>query len=236
MSFDRIFRLSETAGSGVYCSEQGPFVGQTQLLKRAGAEDGLLEWRPRGAFEIQHDLEETYGIPVDLTVKHKGISGVASALNKKDTARAQVSALLLQFPDPPTAPIAKSDLTGIAEFAKRLQASNLLSRDWDPGKHPRWPARTPDGVGGQFAPGGGDANPPESETATVPARVPVSLATSVAPNDGGNSGISFAATIGVLTRQIYQPRGWTACVYSNGVVLIFDGRITCPSAAIGTGG
>jgi hypothetical protein len=32
----------------------------------------------------------------------------------------------------------------------------MLKRDWDPSKHPRWPAGSPDSTGGRFAPG--DAN------------------------------------------------------------------------------
>ena len=45
----------------------------------------------------------------------------------------------------------------ILDLARKLQASDLLNRDWDPKQHPRWPALSPGGVGGQFAPINGDA-------------------------------------------------------------------------------
>jgi len=38
--------------------------------------------------------------------------------------------------------------------AYQLRASSLLKEDWDPAKHPRWPAGSPGGVGGEFAPAG----------------------------------------------------------------------------------
>jgi hypothetical protein len=235
VNVDRCFRLQETIGSGVHCSEKGLFVGRTPLLERAHLEGRRGAWRPRPVFEIQHDLGETYGIPIDLTAKHGGIVNVARALSNQETAQAQVSALLLQFPDPPPVPIVESDIAQLVDLAKALQASNLLSRDWDPDKHPRWPARSPDRTGGQFAPRG-SANSLESEPATVHARSRERSTTSATRSDGSESGVSFAATIGVLTHQIYQPGGWTACVYSNGVLLMFPGRVTCPAAAIGAGG
>ncbi len=35
-----------------------------------------------------------------------------------------------------------------------MRASGLLKADWDPAKHPRWPAGSPGGIGGEFAPAG----------------------------------------------------------------------------------
>lgn len=41
----------------------------------------------------------------------------------------------------------------IVALAKELHASGMLKRDWDSSRHPRWPAGSPDSVGGRFAPG-----------------------------------------------------------------------------------
>lgn len=43
------------------------------------------------------------------------------------------------------------------DLVRQLRISGLLKQDWDPQKHPRWPAGSPDSVGGQFAPAGADA-------------------------------------------------------------------------------
>jgi hypothetical protein len=165
----RYFRLSETTGSGVRCSERGLFVGQTPLLEQTLAASGRQEWRPRRTFQVQSDLEKTYGVSVDIDAKRAGIACVARALNDNDIPRAQVSALLLQLPDPP-ALAAKSDFAATLDVAERLQASRLLSRDWDPNKHPRQPAGSPGGTGGEFAPLDG-ANAPQSPSDSSPNQV-----------------------------------------------------------------
>jgi hypothetical protein len=58
-------------------------------------------------------------------------------------------------------------LTGAAQapaettdLADQLRASGLLKADWDPAKHPRWPAGSPDGIGGEFAPAGTSSGDP----------------------------------------------------------------------------
>ena len=61
----------------------------------------------------------------------------------------------------------------VLDLARALQASDLLSRDWDPSKHPRWPAHSPDGVGGQFAPR--DADAPESGASVIQAQATLPL-------------------------------------------------------------
>jgi hypothetical protein len=39
-------------------------------------------------------------------------------------------------------------------LARRLRSSGMLKADWDPTQHPRWPAGSPGGIGGEFAPAG----------------------------------------------------------------------------------
>lgn len=65
---------------------------------------------------------------------------------------AQIATLHKQIPDPPA--LAKSIETtiDIVDLSRRLKESRLLKADWDPTKHPRWPAGSPGGIGGEFAP------------------------------------------------------------------------------------
>jgi hypothetical protein len=65
----------------------------------------------------------------------------------------------LEIPDPPV--LGKSQCSNeILDLARQLHASGLLKEDWDPTKHPRWPAGSPDSIGGRFAPAGSVAENP----------------------------------------------------------------------------
>lgn len=44
------------------------------------------------------------------------------------------------------------------DLARQLRTSRLLKADWDPAKHPRWPAGSSGGIGGEFAPVGDTTN------------------------------------------------------------------------------
>ena len=93
---------------------------------------------------------------------------VARALERNDLALAQIAALLLQFPDPPSL-TKDSSAQGAAALAWRLIESGLLKADWDAAKHPRageppnpgWFAPKDDG-GAQIAEN--DAEPPPTMT------------------------------------------------------------------------
>lgn len=53
-------------------------------------------------------------------------------------------------------------------LANELKASGLLKADWDPSKHPRWPAGSPDSTGGQFAPVGAPTDGPATPEPSAP--------------------------------------------------------------------
>jgi hypothetical protein len=74
--------------------------------------------------EIEHELSAVYGAPIDIEKKVDGLNLVAEALTRKDLARAQVAALLLQFPEP-------SDFGEHPNLAlaKELRPSDLLKDD-----------------------------------------------------------------------------------------------------------
>lgn len=129
----RFFRLSD---EDVRCDESGLFVGGAPMLAplpRAG--DGLA-WAMRPADEQNRALSVRYGFPINAAAKRSGFGAIARSLERGDLALAQISALLLRFPEPPS--LAKgAPARGSADLAGQLVESGLLKADWDSSKHPR---------------------------------------------------------------------------------------------------
>jgi len=150
----RHFSLSTRLGSGVFCGEEGAFVGTVPLLERNRNASGLQEWQPRPLSELNRDLANYYGLPVEFNQKIGTLASVSRALNRGDLLHAQIATLHLQIPDAPARTKSPKSQTTIVYLAQQLRSSGLLKADWDPAKHPHWPAGTPGGIGGQFAPTG----------------------------------------------------------------------------------
>jgi hypothetical protein len=175
----RRFSLSTERGCGVFCSENGLFIGEVPMLERTRRSDGALEWRTRPALDLNRDLSARYGLPIEISSKIERLAAIAKALNRGDLVYALIATPHLEFPDPPD--LTKSALRdgSVVGLSRSLQASGLLKADWDPSKHPRWPTGSAGGIGGEFAPAGGtdgassSAEPdPSSEVAQViPARL-----------------------------------------------------------------
>ena len=125
------FALAE---GGVQCDEQGLFVGETPILRRSRRAGGN-SWTVRPIDDLNRELGARYGLPIDAATKREGFAVVAKALERRDLALAQIAALLLQFPDPPS--LAKAEGHDRAALAAELLRSGLLKGDWDPDKHPR---------------------------------------------------------------------------------------------------
>jgi hypothetical protein len=90
----------------------------------------------RPADELDRELGVCYGLPIDIAAKSRAIAGTARALENGEIALAQIAALLVGFPDPPS--LAKDGpAPGSLELAVQLFRSGLLKGDWDPAKHPR---------------------------------------------------------------------------------------------------
>jgi hypothetical protein len=110
-----------------------------------------------------------------------GLAGVCRALNRGDLIHAQIATLHLQIPEPPVVTKAAQRMDAAFDLVRELRISGLLKQDWDPQKHPRWPAGSPDSVGGQFAPGGADAanaanerdGSPDQTAEVVPAQLAI---------------------------------------------------------------
>jgi hypothetical protein len=168
---ERRFRLAVEPNLGVCCDEGGLFVGGAPLFVRAISPDGDRVWRPLSVAEINEALGKVYGLPIDVEGKVGGLAEVARALDRGDLARAQILTLHLQLPDPLDLSKSSGTPRQLGDLVVRLKTSGLLKSDWDPAKHPRWPASSPDSVGGQFAPvgadGGGTPAAPESSSHLV---------------------------------------------------------------------
>jgi hypothetical protein len=72
-----------------------------------------------------------------------------------DVAHAQLVALHIRMPEP-SALGKRIDDSDLLKLVRGLRQAGLLSKDFDPEKHPRWPAGSPNSVGGQFSPAGGE--------------------------------------------------------------------------------
>jgi hypothetical protein len=129
----RFFRLNV---DGVRCDERGLFVGGAPMLEHSARPGGREGWTPRPAAELNCDLEACYDFPVDASAKQGGLAVVARALERDDLALAQIAALLLRFPDPPSL-TKDSSAQGAAALARQLIDCGLLKTDWDSAKHPR---------------------------------------------------------------------------------------------------
>jgi hypothetical protein len=152
------------------------FVGAVPLLEQRCGSSGPDQWQPRPLPDLNRDLGECYGLPIEFNLKIGGLAAVSRALNRRDLVHAQIATLHLQIPDPP--PLTKSPQSAreVIDLARQLQASGLLKSDWDPAKHPRWPAGSPEGTGGEFAPTGaasGDSGPSEPSPSTTPAQLTI---------------------------------------------------------------
>jgi hypothetical protein len=157
------FALSEDSQSGVACCEDGIFVAGVPLLEKARERNA--GWFPRPISDLNRQISEQYGVPIDLSAKLDSLRAIARALDAGDLIYARLLTLHLRIPDPPQ----QESVDELVVLAHRLRASGLLKVAWDPTKHPRWPAGTPDGVGGEFAPAGtfGDSDADEGQRATT---------------------------------------------------------------------
>lgn len=150
----REFHLSPRGKSGISCDEGGAFIGAIPILHRL-RRSNKDEWQPRDCDGLSEQVSAQYGLPIDMSGKRGGLKAIARALNEGDVARAQIATVLLGVPDPlPLSKHASSRLQMI-ELVRDLHWSGLLK--WDADKHPRWPAGSDDGKGGEFAPKEGNA-------------------------------------------------------------------------------
>jgi hypothetical protein len=135
VSLLREFRLSFREGLGIRCGADGAFVGEVGLIERIGN-----EWVPRKCEELSAALSKTYGLPVDVSAKARGVAAVARALNEGDVARAQITMLFAHFPDPPNLAKRAPSPSETVKLALELDWAGLLKIN-----RRHYPAKSPGG-------------------------------------------------------------------------------------------
>lgn len=130
---------------GLSCDDTGLSLGGACRLVSAGAERaGHSSYRARPLADINALLSVGYGATIDASDIYPMLNRIAEYLSRGDLALAKITALHLRFPDLPS-----------EAATRKLAATDALLRIWDSGKHPRWPAHSAEGRGGQFKPVGG---------------------------------------------------------------------------------
>ena len=153
----REFHLSPPgSGRGVSCDADGAFVGAIPILNRL-RKNGKDEWRPCDCEQLSNELGAHYGLPIDMSSKRGGLRAIANALNQGDVARAQIGTVLLGIPDPPPLSKRACSRDQMIKLIRDLHWSGMIK--WDEDEHPRWPAGSADGKGGEFAPKGEGTKP-----------------------------------------------------------------------------
>ena len=92
-----MFKLVErrAASCGVYCAEEGLYLGGVPLIKR----DDWVGYQLRAEAEIETLLAAAYDTPPDLARSVAGLRSVLGHFQGGDLSLAQIAALQLQFPD-----------------------------------------------------------------------------------------------------------------------------------------
>jgi hypothetical protein len=160
--------LSEHVESGIACSEKGAFIAGVPLLEKGLGPHG--KWRPRPIGELNSEIGKYYGLPIDLSARLDSLKAIARALDNGDLLYAQLLTLHLRIPDPPKH---KKNPDELIDLAYRMRVNGLLKVAWDPTRHPRWPAGSPGGIGGEFAPArtSGDSEADENGSPDTTAQI-----------------------------------------------------------------
>jgi len=150
------YRLSPVGDLfGISCDEQGIFLGGVPLLKRIDEGKDAGKFAPRSLDELNLEFSVFYGLSIEMSGKASGLRTVTDALNRGELALAKIAAVQLQLPDIPRFEKSARLPESAAKLAFLLRRSGILKEDWDPAEHPRWPAGSPGGIGGEFAPADG---------------------------------------------------------------------------------
>ncbi len=90
-----MFKLAEgrAASCGVYCAEEGLYLGSVPLIKR----DDRVGYQLRAEADIETLLAAAYDAPPDLARSLSGLRSVLGHFQRGDLSLAQIAALQLQF-------------------------------------------------------------------------------------------------------------------------------------------
>ena len=145
------FRLRNGA---VECDEEGLRIAGADLLEKRVVGTRTF-WRVGPLSVVENSLMHAYGQKIDAGRKLGALRAVANALEAGDVALAQVAALMLRLPDPPS-PLLQASKANALDTA--LHENGWLLKTWEPDQHPRaGVAPNP----GWFATTGGDNTSPK---------------------------------------------------------------------------
>lgn len=70
----REYRLAKRGTAyGVSCGADGAYVGPVPLLERKLGPNDRFIWVPRGQSELESNLTDHYGLPIDISAKVRGL-------------------------------------------------------------------------------------------------------------------------------------------------------------------
>jgi hypothetical protein len=75
--------------------------------------------------DLNRELGECYGLPIEFERKIDGLRAVAQALGRGDLIHAQIATLHLEIPDPPLLAKTRQIPGEIIDLARQLRTSGL---------------------------------------------------------------------------------------------------------------
>lgn len=144
---------------GLSCDSEGLLLaGNCRLIAAALTPDGQVFFRARPPDEINAVLSAGYGAAVDISDGYPKIERLAGYMSRGEWTRAVLAALNLRLPELPDQAAAR----------RVLEADWLLKLAWNSDLHPRWPAHSQEGRGGEFSSTDGGDNPSLAPAADDP--------------------------------------------------------------------
>ncbi len=132
---------------GLSCDEEGLCLASYHRLVTAALDrEGRRFYRAQPLAEINVALSAGYGVTVNAAPLYPAITRIAEYMTRGEWTLATLAAVHLRLPELP-------DQTAAHRLLK------TTTTVWDPAKHPRWPAQSTEGHGGEFRPAdGGDGS------------------------------------------------------------------------------
>ena len=131
---------------GMSCDDEGLLIaGNCRLIEAGLDREGRRHYRARPSNEVSALLSVGYGVAIDASDLAPALQRIAQYMTRREWPLAKIAAVQLGLPDLPDQRAAR----------RVLEADELVK--WTPALHPRWPARSTEGRGGEFRSGdGGD--------------------------------------------------------------------------------
>jgi hypothetical protein len=125
---------------GLCCDAEGLSLGPASpLIRRAKGPDGRPCYRARSLFEVNAILSVGYGTEIDAWPIYGKLEQIAAWMTGGEWTMASLAALHLRLP-------VLADERALA----RLEEAEAILKVWNPQLHPRWPAHSDEGQGGEF--------------------------------------------------------------------------------------